>query len=166
MDAEWYLVRSKTREERRANACLSRFASETFLPLMKARVRRWGNLVESTVPLFNSYLFAAFNWEREYNHVRHTSGVQYVVHFGGQPAVVAPWIIDELKARCADGPIELARLAFLAGETVRVVRGPFREFEGIFERTVSGSERVAILLSAMGASARIILPVNMVERAT
>jgi transcriptional antiterminator RfaH len=166
MAVEWYLLRTKAGEERRANAHLARFADETFLPLMKGRVRRWGKQVDVIVPLFACYLFAVFDLEREYNHVRHTSGVQYVVQYGGESAVVPESIIRELKARCARGPIEIPKRKFLAGETVRVVGGPFREFEGIFERNLSGPERVAILLSAMGAGARVVMPSSMVEKAT
>jgi transcriptional antiterminator RfaH len=166
MAVEWYLVRTKAGEERRANEHLTRFAAETFFPLMKVRVRRWGKLVEVIVPLFACYLFAVFDLEREYNRVRHTSGVQYVVHYGVQPAVVPEWIVRELKARCAKGPIEIPKRELLAGEPVRVVGGPFREFEGIFERNLSGLERVAIFLSAMGVGARVVMPASMVEKAT
>jgi transcription antitermination factor NusG len=166
MAIEWLLVRTKAGEERIANECLTRFADQTFLPLMKVRVRRWGKVVESIVPLFACYLFAVFDLEREYNHVRHTPGVQYVVHYGGEAAVVPGWIIRELKARCAGGPIEIPKRELLEGDTVRVIGGPFQEFEGIFERKVSGAERVAILLSAMGAGARVVMPASMVEKAT
>ena len=164
MAVEWYLVRTKTGQERKASDNLTRFVNETFLPLMKTRVYRWGRLVESIVPLFTSYLFAAFDLEREYNYVRHTSGVQYVVHYGDQPPVVPKWILDEIRARCAAGPVKLCRDELFAGDSVRVVNGPFRQLEGIFERRVSGSERVAILLSAMGSGARVVLPASMVEK--
>jgi transcription elongation factor/antiterminator RfaH len=164
--AEWYLVRTKAGEERRANEQLFRVADETLLPLMKVSVRRWSKLVEMIVPLFACYLFALFDVERDYNHVRHSRGVQYVVRNGDLPAVVPKWIIAELRARCAEGPIEITRRELLPGEPVRVVRGPFREFEGIFERNLSGSERVAILFSTMGAGARVVLPASMVVPVT
>jgi hypothetical protein len=43
-----------------------------------------------------------------------------------------------------------------------VIDEPFRQFEGIFERHLLGPERVAVLLSAMGAGVRGALPVTMV----
>jgi transcriptional antiterminator RfaH len=166
MAVEWYLIRTKAGGERRAYEHLIRFADETFLPLIKVQARRWDKQVDVIVPLFACYLFAVLDLEREYNHVRHTSGVQYVVHYGGMPAVVPEWIICDLKARCTRGPIEIPKPELLAGEPVRVVGGPFREFEGIFERKLSGPERVAILLSALGAGARVVLPASMIEKAT
>jgi transcriptional antiterminator RfaH len=166
MAAEWYLVRTKAGAERMANERLTRFVDEAFLPLMKVRVRRWSKLVDAIVPLFTCYLFAMFDLDHDYNHVHHTSGVQYVVRSGVWPTAVPQWIVHDLRARCASGPIEIPKRAYVPGEPVRVVGGPFRDFEGIFERNLSGPERVAILLSAMGTGARVVMAGSMVEKAT
>jgi transcriptional antiterminator RfaH len=112
--------------------------------------------------LFPGYLFALLNIDCEYSRLRYTRGVREIVCFGGQAAVVPEWIIAELKQRCADGPLELPNRQLVAGERVRVIDGSFNEFEGIFERRLSGPERVAILLSVMGAGARAVLPAHMV----
>jgi hypothetical protein len=46
-----------------------------------------------------------------------------------------------------------------------VVEGPFRGFEAIFERYLSGAERIAILLSAIDAEGlRVVLPASAVTR--
>ena len=45
---------------------------------------------------------------------------------------------------------------------MRVTHGPFRNFQGIFERHLSGTERVAILFSAMQGAVRMVLPTDMV----
>ena len=63
MAVEWYLVRTKAGEERRVNEHLTGFADETLLPLIKLRVRRWGNLIESIAPLFANCLFAVCSAE-------------------------------------------------------------------------------------------------------
>jgi transcriptional antiterminator RfaH len=165
MAVEWYLVRTKAGEERRANEHLIRLAHETCLPLMKVVVRRWSKLVESIAPLFACYVFAKFDLERDYKHVSHTSGVRYVARNGDQPAEVPEWIVHDLRARCTKGPIESPKRELLEGDTVRVIGGPFQEFEGIFQRKVSGAERVAILLSAMGVT-RVVMPANMVQKIT
>jgi len=52
-----------------------------------------------------------------------------------------------------------------SGDKVRVVEGPFRGFEAIFERYLSGAERVAILLSTIEASGvRMVLPASAVAK--
>ncbi len=165
MVTEWYLLRTKAGEERRAREHLARIADEALLPLLKVRVRRWGRMAESVAPLFPCYLFAKLDLEREFGHLRYTRGVRELVRFGDQPAVVPEWIVTDLRRRCADGPVELPPRMLSAGERVRVIEGPLRDFEGVFERYLSGPERVGILLSMMGSGARAVMPANMIVAA-
>jgi transcriptional antiterminator RfaH len=161
MAVEWYLVRTKAGEERRAQERLNQVAADVLLPLIKVRVRRWGRMVESVAPLFPCYLFAMFDFEAEYTQVRYARGVRDLPRLGGR-VVVPEWIVNELKQRCASGPLELPKRMLVPHERVMVIDGPLREFEGIFERYLSGLERVAILFSTMGVGARAVLPASMV----
>jgi transcriptional antiterminator RfaH len=162
MSTQWYLLRTKAGEERRAEVQLSRCVADVLAPLMKVRVRRWGRMVESVGPLFPCYLFAKFDLERDYRQVRYAHGVRDLPRFGAEPATVPERVIDELKQRCAGGPVELPKRKLVPDERVKVTDGPFREFEAIFERYLSGQERVAILFSMMGGGARAVLPASMV----
>ncbi len=164
-EVAWYLLRTKAGQERRVEAQVRRIADEVLLPLTKSRVRRLDRLVESVTPLFPCYLFAWFDFQREWRNLRSVRGLQGMVRFGGEPAVVPECMIGELKQRCAQGPVELVHRAFLPGESVKVVDGPLWDLEGIFERRLSGSERVAILLSLMGGT-RVLLPASMVVSVT
>lgn len=160
----WYLVRTKAGQEHRARAQLRDVAHDVVLPLIKIRVRRWGRLVESTVPLFPTYLIAQVDLQREW-YVRYTRGVRGLVRFGADVAVVPEWVVRELMERCECGPLELPRRALSAGGRVTVIDGPFRDFEGIFEHYLSGAERVAILLHTMGREAQAVLPARIVVSA-
>lgn len=159
---QWYLLRSKTGQERRAHEHVKRIARDTLLPFTQVRVRRGDHIVTSVTPLFACYLFAQLDFEGEYHNLRYTRGLCGVVSFAGEPATVPEQIIGELQSRCAGGPIELPERRFLSGERVRILEGPFREFEGIFERYLSGPERVAVLLSVMGVGARAVSSSSMI----
>jgi transcriptional antiterminator RfaH len=119
-------------------------------------------MVASVAPLFPCYLFARFDFELECARLRYTRGLQGVVCFGDQPAIVPEWLITELKQRCELGPVELPERRLLPGEPVLVVDGPFRDFEGVFDRHLPGTERVAILLRTMGREVRSELSATMV----
>jgi transcriptional antiterminator RfaH len=161
-DERWLLLRTKPREERIACEQLARITSEVFLPLMRGRVRRWGRLVESIMPLFPCYLFARVNPEREYSRLPYTRGLQGFVYLGDHPAMVPDAVIAELQRRCAGGVIENPQRPLALGEPVVVVEGPFCQLEGIFERYCSGSERVAILLNVINGGTRVFLPASSV----
>ena len=62
----------------------------------------------------------------------------------------------------AGAPTELSNCPsanWTTEQKIRIIDGPFRDIEAIFDRYLSGSERVAILLDAIGASTiRVVLP--------
>ena len=161
--SEWFLVHTKAQLER---SVLERFkvsGMDALLPLLKRRVRRWDRLVSSVGPLFPCYLFALPRDRQERSAIEFLPGVRGLVRFGSEPSPVPRSIIEELRQRCAAGPVELPPKPFKMGGPVRVTHGPFRNFEGIFERHLSGTERVAILFSALqGGAVRVVLPTDMV----
>ena len=91
--------------------------------------------------------------------MKYTVGVHSLISVGGEAVVVPVTIIDEIKRRGIDGVVELPPRKLDPGQKIRIVDGPFRDIEAIFDRYLSGSERVAILLDAIGASTiRVVLP--------
>src|SRR5579885_3641651 len=156
---DWYLVRTKPQKERWVKDQLNNVAAEAFLPLLRSRIRCFGRMMTVVKPLFPCYLFARFNLKERYFDVKYTAGVHSLVSVGGEPVVVPVSIVDEIKRRGVDGIVELPRRKLAPGQKIRIVDGPFRDIEAIFDRYLSGSERVAILLDAIGASTiRVVLP--------
>jgi transcriptional antiterminator RfaH len=161
----WFLIRTRPTKERWVRDQLSQILPEVFLPLLRARVPRWGRLSWSVMPLFPGYVFARFNLEANYFDVKYVPGVHGLVSAGKDPLVVPQNIVDEIKRRGINGTVYLQEKPLGKGEPVRIVEGPFRGFEAIFERYLSGAERVAILLHSLEASGlRVLLPVSAVSR--
>jgi transcriptional antiterminator RfaH len=157
--SDWYLVRTKSQKERWVQDQLKNVAAEAFLPLLRSRTRCFGKSVVTVRPLFPCYLFARFDLKEKYFDVRYAAGVHSLVAIGGEPVVVPLPIIEEIKRRGVDGVVELPQRKLDPGQKIRVIDGPFRDIEAIFDRYLSGSERVAILLDAIGASTiRVVLP--------
>jgi transcriptional antiterminator RfaH len=159
---DWYLVRTKAGAERSAHEQLRHIVDRILLPLAKMPVRQRDRTFQRIGPVFPTYLFAFFNLGRLAKQIRYTPGVRNIVQFGEQAAVVPPGVIDELIARYAEGPVDLSKPRLLPGTPVRVVRGPFQEFQAIFDGYCSGIERITVLLSVMNAERRVVMPTNMV----
>jgi transcriptional antiterminator RfaH len=159
---EWYLVHTKAQLERSVLERLNASGMSALLPLLKRRVHRRDRLVSSVGPLFPCYLFVLPRDPQDQNAIDFLPGVRGLVRFGSEPSPVPSSIIEELQQRCAAGPVELPSRPLKAGGSVRVTYGPFRNFEGIFERHLSGTERVAILFSALEGAVRMVLPREMV----
>lgn len=164
-ESDWYLIRTKPGKERWVCDQLSEALPEVFLPLLKARVPRWGRLAWSVVPLFPCYLFARLDLAASYFEVKYAPGVHGLVSAGADPIAVPQTIIEDIRRRGENGIVEIKEEPFGSGERVRVVGGPFNGFEAIFERYLSGAERVAILLSTIEANGmRVVLPASAVAK--
>lgn len=162
---DWYLVRTKPSKERWVHDQLVAILPEVFLPMLEARMPRWGRMAWSITPLFPGYLFARFDLQQRYFDVKYMPGVQGIVSAGNDPLAVPVVVIDEIRRRGTNGVVKIEETAYGSGQRLRVVEGPFRGFEAIFERYLSGAERVAILLSAIEASGlRVVLPASAVAK--
>jgi transcriptional antiterminator RfaH len=161
----WYLVRTKTGKERWVRDQLANRVPEVFLPMLKAKVPRWGRMVVSIAPLFPCYVFARFDLQSQYFDVKYMAGVRAIVSAGNDPLAVPTPIVTEIRRRGVDDVIEIPDKPIGTGERVVVVDGPFRGFEAIFQRYLAGAERVAILLSAVESGGlRVVLSASAVVK--
>lgn len=163
--AEWYLLRTKTGGERTAQEQLRNVVERTLLPLGRTRLRQKDRIAERIAPLFPSYIFVFCSLAETARRIRYTPGVREVVRFGEQAAVVPLWVIDQLHLACAQGPAALSKPGLEPGAAVRIVDGPFRQFDAVFDGYLTGTERIAVLLSVMNAERRVVLPRGMVTAA-
>jgi transcriptional antiterminator RfaH len=143
----WVLVKTKPRQEHWAKKNIENQGCEAFLPLFrdinKEKIRKPTELK----PLFPSYLPVKI--QGPWNFLRSTFGVSHIVMTAGEPAIIRPEIILDLKNRQAkDGTIEVPQHRFDLGQEVRIKRGAFADCIGRFAG-MSGKERVRILLGAL-----------------
>jgi hypothetical protein len=93
------------------------------------------------------------------------AGVREIVSSDNEPAAVPESIIEDLKARCVDGVVELSPERFRSNEPVKVNVGPVHGWGAIFERYLSADERVAILLGTASATGvRVVLPTSSIGK--
>jgi transcriptional antiterminator RfaH len=159
----WYLIRTKSNRERFVREQLSRLVPEVFLPMLKLPVSR--RTSPSLVPLFPQYLFARCDLAAQYFEIRYMRGVAGFVSTGMRPVPLSEQIVESVRSRCINGVVELGAKRFRQGECVRVVDGPFRDFEAIFEGYLSGSRRVAILIQTVeGRGVRVVADASIISR--
>ena len=147
-----------------AQLSLQRENVETYFPQLRQkrtirRVRKW-----VTGPLFPGYFFARFDATRDGRLVRYANGVINVVSFGGKPAVVELAIITAIKEHAPTDVVTIQASPLRPGDVVEVQTGPFRGFQGIFEREMSDQERVVILLEVLAKTTRVQISREQLEK--
>ncbi len=144
----WYLIYTKPRCEDNIVTMLSGAGFTVLNPKIKERKYLRRKAVEVLSPLFPCYVFARFDKLRDYHLVKYTRGVKRVLCNEDGPAEIADNVVEAITSRMEDGVIRV-RSGFTPGQAVYIRRGPFEGFTAIFEREMSGMERVSILLKTI-----------------
>lgn len=155
----WYAVQAKSHNEARVLHNLTHKTIPAFLPLIEV-IRHYGSRrLTRLEPLFPGYLFVQL--ERldcnpgHWDTVRWTPGVKSIVGFEGAPAPVPDAVIDAIKTRVQDLGFVRPGLRFGRHDRVVVRRGPLAGLEAVFERPLSGSGRVQVLMHMLGQQRRV-----------
>lgn len=146
----WYVVRSKPASEHRVQTHLDHQGIETFLPLLETRQYAGGKMVRQIRPFFPSYLFAYFDPLSHYARVKWTRGVVRVLGDSAGPIPISEKVIQSIRERAGENDIVTLREEWEEGDPVQITSGPFKDLAGIFQKRLSESGRVKILLSLIG----------------
>jgi transcriptional antiterminator RfaH len=161
----WYAIQTKANKERDVEKRLTDMGLDVYLPWLRTRRRVGSRHQWVLVPLFPGYLFCFLDLVQSGKAARYSPGVKDFLKFGSQIAEVRPEIIDALRQRCPQGVAQIDTLAAKPGDLVRINEGPFSGLEAVFESTLKGSERVAVLLDILGRQTRLVLPAETIGRA-
>jgi transcriptional antiterminator RfaH len=161
----WFCLRTLQKHEHIAAAHLAQLAEvEVFNPRLRVRRHgRRGGMIWVNEPLFPSYVLARFALEPLLDLVRFTSGVKHIVSFGGRLPTIPDFEIEQLRlglggVECCDCPP-----AFLPGDEVQIVEGPFLGLNAVVQHYMPGPRRVRVLLEMLGRATCVELGVSTVS---
>jgi transcriptional antiterminator RfaH len=160
----WYVIQTKPKKEEEADSYLSTRGVEIFSPLMEAFTLRNGRMNKELKPLFPGYIFGKFDLEQNYPLVRWGRGVKKVLGFGGYPTSISEEVVEIIKERTDTEGIVRVKQNFKANDVIRIKTGPLKDLLAIFERWVSDSERVRILLNLIGYQPAVEMHYSMIEK--
>ena len=162
----WFVIQTKPKKEEEARSYLTLKGVEIFNPLMENFVIRNGKITKELKALFPGYIFGKFDLEQDYSLVRWGRGVKKVLSLGGgYPSPISEEAVEIIKRRTDNHGIVRKTYHFKANEVIRVKSGPLKDLLGIFERWVSDTERVRVLLNLVGYQPEVELHCSMIEKA-
>jgi transcriptional antiterminator RfaH len=162
---QWYVIKTQPKQEVRAECNLRAWDINTFLPKTKEPyINPFTGLSSHVIrPLFPRYLFAQFEVRHSLRRVCFTRGVHSVVNFGNGPASVDDEI-QLIQSRVGeDGLVKLDN-ELNEGDRVMIDNGRLRDIEGVFQYDIKGTERVAILLTAINYQGRVIIEKDLLKK--
>ena len=159
----WYALYTKPKKEHQVNTYLQGQGVATYLPTVRRKVRRRDR--PDRVVYFPNYLFARLDFDQmPRSSVAWMPGVRRIIGAGEQPLIVADEVVDLVRRRLVEKEDE-GYSEFQAGDTVRIVSGPLRDLDAVFDRPASAAERVRILLDVMGRMTPVEVDVSEIVKA-
>ena len=161
---KWYAVMAKHRQEKISISLLEQGGIETYYPEVNECFSVKGRRCLRRAGLFPRYFFARFDHDTQYRTVSYCRGVRKIVTFGQAPAEVESNLLDDIRRRLSRQDMIPILLRLKHGEVVRISHGPLAGVEGVFDSSLSGKERVVVLLRALSYQSRAVVKLSDVER--
>jgi transcriptional antiterminator RfaH len=156
---DWYAVQAKRHHEARVVRRLEEKAVPAFLPFIEV-IRRYRTRRRVRLePLFPGYLFVrlrpVLQDPAQWQAVQWAPGVRAILGCDGAPMPVPDQVIEAIKARVEGLGFVRPPLPFARDTRVVIRRGPLAGLEAVFERQLSGSGRVQLLMQFLGQQRRV-----------
>jgi transcription elongation factor/antiterminator RfaH len=146
----WYTLYTKPNREQQVQDLLHKQGIETYLPTVRRRVRRRDR--PDRIVYFPCYLFARLDFDTTpRSSIDWMPGVRRVISSGNEPTMVADEVVAVIRRRL-EGIEQVGYGELQQGVLVRIVSGPLRELEAVFDRPLPAANRVRILLQVLGHS--------------
>jgi transcriptional antiterminator RfaH len=158
----WYALYTKPKKEFQVRTFLEGQGIETYLPTVLRKVRRRDR--PETKVYFPCYLFARIDFTvTPRSSIAWMPGIRRIVGTGEQPAIVADEIVELVRHRLR-GKEEVSYGNIKQGDRVRIISGPLRDLDAVFDQPVSAAQRVRILLAVMGRMTPVEIDASEIQR--
>jgi len=161
----WFVIQAKPGDEHRVETHLLNQKIETFLPLLEIHQYSNGKMVQKIKPLFPNYIFAKLDLKFHYYKVKWTRGVSKILGTWDGPVPISEKVIQTIKERIGKDNLVKLEEELKEGDAVEVTSGPFKEFNGIFQKKISGNGRVRILLNLIGVEVPVQIGREQIKKA-
>lgn len=174
MPRSWYAVHTLSGHEKKVKTSLERRARdsrfwerdiyEVLIPTERELKTRNGKRVEVEKKVFPGYVLVLMALTDDtFKLVKGTTGVTGFVSSGNKPLPLEDREVRRIMNNIESSK-EAPKVVWNKGDAIRVVEGPFAEFEGQIEEVNSDRERLKVLIKIFGRDTPVELEFSQVEK--
>ena len=174
-EKKWYIVHTYSGHENKAkltllervrNANLTEYFGDVLVPTESVMEVVKGQRRTTTRKFFPGYMFVQMVLDdRTFHLVKNTPKITGFLG-GTKPTPVPEREITGVQTNMTEGKAKpKARVVFEAGDSVRVIEGPFANFSATVEEVKSDKQKVKVSLSMFGRATSVELDFAQVEKA-
>ena len=159
--SQWYLLRTKFKQENRASRELSQQGINCFLPILRKEKLLQRKIVIIEEPLFPQYIFILVDPKRiNWTSIKSTRGVSNIVVFGSEPTAIDDDVILEIRKLELLKPEPLLK----AGQPIKIIDGPLKDLNAIYSAP-DGNARSFILINFIQKNRNLIISNDLIQPA-
>jgi transcriptional antiterminator NusG len=174
-EKKWYIVHTYSGHENKAkltllervrNANLTEYFGDVLVPTESVMEVVKGQRRTTTRKFFPGYMFVQMVLDdRTFHLVKNTPKITGFLG-GTKPTPVPEREITGVQTNMTEGKVKpKARIVFEAGDSVRVIEGPFANFSATVEEVKTDKQKVKVSLSMFGRATSVELDFAQVEKA-
>jgi len=172
---KWYIVKTKTNCEVKAKEAINRLmqdhnagtqVKEILIPEKEVVEIIKGKKVTRSKKFYPGYVFIQMHLTNELWHlIKSASNVVNFIGKHGKPTEVPAPQIETITENIKEGvAYPHAKVSFTTGESVKVIDGPFKSFNGVVEEVNQEKCRVKVSVSIFGRPTPVELDFSQVYR--
>jgi len=176
MAKEWYVVHTYSGYEHKAKAGLEerirtlgkqQYFGDVLVPAEKVVELVKGRKKTSSRKFFPGYILVNMELNDETWHVvKSTPKITGFVGDATHPAPITEAEVREITQQMAEGAARpKPKVLFETGENVKVIDGPFQDFNGVVEEVKADKGKLRVLISIFGRATPVELDFVQVEKA-
>jgi transcriptional antiterminator NusG len=178
-DKKWYVVRAVSGQEHKIKAYIENeiarlglqdYVEEVLVPTEKVIQIRNGKKIQKEKVYFSGYIMVKANLSGEIPHI--IKGITNVIGFlgatkGGDPLPLRQSEVNRMLGKVDELTVDTnssVAIPFTAGETVKVIDGPFNGFDGTVENINEEKRKLEVMVKIFGRKTPLELSYMQVEK--
>jgi transcriptional antiterminator NusG len=173
-EKKWYVVHTYSGFEERVKMTLEtnikekefgEKISQILIPTEKVVRLKAGKKRESSKKFYPGYILIEMELDDDVWHfVKNTPKVTGFVG-GKRPVPIQPEEVEMVIQQIEQGPVHQARTQFDKGDSVRIIDGPFNNFNGLVDEVDADHSKLRVMVTIFGRQTPVELNFLQVERA-
>ncbi|MCH8978152.1 MAG: transcription termination/antitermination factor NusG [Armatimonadetes bacterium] len=174
MSRAWYAVHTISGHENKVRDILTRRAEverlwdldifEILIPTEQQVSTRAGKRVIVSKKVFPGYVLVQMNMTDEtYKLIKSTSGVTGFIQSGNKPVPLEEYEVKRIMTNLEKSK-ETPTVALDKGDLIRVIEGPFIDYQGRIEEVNPDREKLKVMISIFGRDTPVELEFPQVEK--
>jgi len=172
MTKKWYVLHTYTAQEDSVKEMIIKGIKDTemegqvgsiLVPKQKTYHIREGKKIEREKKIFNSYIIVECELTTQlHSYVVNLPGVTHFLG-GKNPYTLPQHEVDRLLGIEERGKTKVASYAFLPGDKIKIISGPFGDFEGIIDKINVEGEKLIVKVTVFGRVTPVEVNMDQVE---